>query len=218
MKVLIAEDDVILADILEEHLKKRGFFVKVCYDGDTAVDAASKEAFDLFLLDVNMPGCSGFEFLKTFRQIKNRTPAIFITSLQSSKELKYAFEIGANDYIKKPFELEELDARISYHLGTNQKNEEIKIGEETYFYPETNSIIKKKSSYHLSPKEAQILSYFAKNRGKTISYEELAYNIWGYDEAPSEATIRVYIKNLRKILGPERIKTIKKAGYLFECI
>ncbi|MCF6201588.1 MAG: response regulator, partial [Hydrogenimonas sp.] len=114
MKILLLEDDTMMAELIAEHLQESGYEVFHFLDGESAEDATLSEKFDLLLLDVNVPGVSGFELLKSLRERKEFTPAVLITSRNTSKDLKKGFDLGCDDYIKKPFEFEELDARISH--------------------------------------------------------------------------------------------------------
>ena len=113
MRVLLLEDDVALSDLLNEHLIDKGYDVTLCTDGQEALEALIDQKYDIALLDINTPIISGIEVLKTIRnEYKNNTPAIILTAYQDTKHLKESFENGVDDYIKKPFDLEELDQRI----------------------------------------------------------------------------------------------------------
>jgi len=188
------------------------------YDGIEALDTVFENTFDLLLLDVGTPSISGFELLEELRKRKNHTPTIFITSLNDVKSLEKAFKIGCDDYIKKPFDLKELEVRINHIKVVKQidKNDIIIINEQYNYDYENTLIIRDNTKINLSQKESKILEYFLKNKNRTISFEELTNNIWQYDTIPTNATIRTYIKNLRKILGENMITTIKGLGYKFE--
>lgn len=219
MKVLLLEDDLALNDLLNEHLCDQGFDVTLCTNGQEALEYLVDEIFDFALLDINTPIMSGIDVLKTIRtDYKNQTPVIILTAFQDMKHLKESFESGVDDYIKKPFDLEELDQRIKklckqFNLGNIR---EIRINEQTLFLPELSQINLNGTIKHLAQKERDILSYFCKHKNRVISSEELLQNIWVYEEMPTDATIRVYIKNLREILGKEKIQTIRGIGYKFE--
>ncbi len=114
MKILLLEDDVILQEIIEEFLIEEGYSVESFFDGEKALDAIGVGIYDMLLLDVNVPNIDGFEILSYLREIGNTTPAIYITSLAGIADLKKGFDLGADDYLKKPFELEELNARIKH--------------------------------------------------------------------------------------------------------
>ena len=138
MKVLFLEDDIALNDILSEHLQDKGYEVVSCSNGQEALEYLIDDKFDFALLDINTPLMSGIDVLKTIRNdYKNNTPAIIITAYQDTKHLKESFESGVDDYIKKPFDLEELDQRIlrlcrQFSIEQNQK---IELGNNIYFEP-----------------------------------------------------------------------------------
>lgn len=217
MKILLLEDDIILNEILEEFLIQEGYQVVTAFDGAQAQILAYEQTFDLFLLDVNIPNINGFEFLKDLREREIKTPAIFITSLNSSDDLKAGFESGCDDYIKKPFELQELQLRINnikrlFHL---EKSHIFNISADITYDSNKNELNNQGIKTTLPKKEAKILEYFLKNEDKTISTDELSVNVWSYEEYPSSATIRTYIKNLRRLLDDTSITTLKGVGYRF---
>jgi len=215
MKILLLEDDLMLSEVIVEHLED--YEVKAVYDGVEAEDVLYEERFDLLLLDVNVPLLNGFELLKNLRESGNNTPAIFITSMNTSKDVLEGFELGANDYLKKPFEMIELKARID-NIKRQFKIDEsdvFKISNEcTYDFSRYLLEVKGKK-IKISKKEGEFLAYFLKHRGKVISSDELMVNVWSYDTAPSSATLRTYIKTLRKHLGEGCIATLRGVGYVF---
>ena len=220
MDILLLEDDVILNELIEEYLLELSYNVDVCFDGYEAQDKAYSKQYDLLILDANVPNMSGFEFLKLLREDKNNTPAIFITSLHTPKDMQEGFECGADDYIKKPFELEELGLRINnikrlYNIETSGI---LKISNTIQFDIKNNNIIKNNNKIHISKKESMVLNYLINNHAKVVSIEELCANIWDYDNAPSDATIRTYIKNIRANIGEQFITNIKGVGYSFNKI
>jgi DNA-binding response OmpR family regulator len=215
--ILLLEDDDILQEIIEEYLIEHKFNVDSYSNGEEALDAIEKNSYDLLLLDINVPEINGFEILEYLREIKDRTPIIFITSLTSVSNLQKAFELGVNDYLKKPFDLDELLVRIKYHLKSKKMPYKIELDNIT-FYPNELKLIKNDIEYTLKTKEAQILKYFIEHKNQLISTEELINNIWQHQDIPTKATIRTYIKNLRKILGSESFENIKGVGYRFNIV
>ena len=219
MKVLLLEDDVALSDLLNEHLVDKGFEVTLCTNGQVALEALIEQKFDIALLDINTPQISGIDVLKTIRkEYKNNTPTIILTAYQDTKHLKESFENGVDDYIKKPFDLEELDQRIlklCRQFLINQDNK-IQIDKNLFFEPESCQVFKNDVIINLALKERDILKYFCTHKNRVISSEELLQNIWAYDDMPTDATIRVYIKNLREIIGKDKITTVRAVGYRFE--
>lgn len=218
MKILLLEDDIILNELVEEFLVSLNHNVTCQYDGMEALNTIDENTFDLLLLDVGTPTLSGFELLTEIRERKINTPTIFITSLSDIKSLEKGFEIGCDDYIKKPFDLKELEIRINHLKAVKQIDlQEIIPINHKYKYDFKNfTIIEDDKKVVLSQKESKILEYFIKNKKRIISFEELINNIWKYDTTPSNATIRTYIKNLRKVLDDDIIITVKGLGYKFE--
>lgn len=218
MKLLLLEDDIALSDILNDFLSDNGFNVTLCENGQDALENLIENRFDLAILDINTPSLSGLEVLIELRnRYKNNIPIIIITAYQDINNLKKAFENRADDYIRKPFDLEELNIRISKLKREFLLQEDSVILDNTLiFKPEPSQIIKDGKIIHIAQKERDILRYFINHKGRVISNEELFSNIWTYDEAPSDATIRVYIKSLREIIGKNRIVTIRGVGYKFE--
>jgi DNA-binding response OmpR family regulator len=218
LKILLLEDDPILLDIISHHLQESGFELLHVRDGKSALEEASVQRFDLFIFDINVPKMSGLELIKALREDGNTTPTILITAYQDTKHMKSGFESGCDDYIKKPFDLEELDLRIlNIKKRFSIENEErISIDEDVTLFPDKNKIAIQGKEYQLTHKECEILLYLGARKKRVISTEELVQNLWEYEEMPSDATIRVYIKNLRNLVGKEKIKTIRGSGYYFE--
>ncbi len=219
MKILLMEDDPVLADLMREYLVECGYDIFLCHDSKSAQKSMNDDRFDLFILDINVPGKSGIELLKEEREFEKNTPTILITAYRDIEHLKKGFLAGCDDYIKKPFELEELEERINnikkrYNI---QNDILIEIDENINFdYHKRELIFSDGSSVSLSLKESEILRYLINHKNRVVSTSELTQNIWSYDEIPSDATLRVYIKNLRRYFGKERIKTVRGVGYCFE--
>lgn len=217
MKILLLEDDVILNEIIEEFLLSLNYEVISAFDGNIAEELIYEESFDLLLFDVNIPNITGFELLKNIRQNNINIPIIFITSRHTADDVKIGFNSGCDDYIKKPFELSELQLRIENikRLRQIDNHGQIKIDNDTFYNYEKKVIIRNNEEFNLSKIESKILEYFLKNKNKTISIDEISVNNWLYDEMPESTTIRTYIKNLRKKLNDETITTLKGIGYRF---
>ena len=217
MKILLLEDDVILQEIIEEFLLEKGYDVACFFDGEKALDAIGSNGYDLLLLDVNVPSIDGFEILSYLRDVGNTTPAIYITSLAGIDDLKKGFDLGADDYLKKPFELEELNARIEHIIRIYRLQEEIEF-DGMKFIPKAHQIFVNDSVIEMRQKEAQVLEYFIRNTGKIISCDEIIENVWDDENIPAHATIRTYIKNLRKMFEKEYFENIKGEGYRFNIV
>lgn len=216
MKILLLEDDLILNEIIEEYLISQEHEVITAFSGNEAQDYLYSQTFDLLILDVNVPFVSGFELLKELRTQNIKTPTIFITSLNMVEDMQKGFDSGCDDYLKKPFELKELDLRINNikRLFNITPKELINISKDTFLDIQNLLIIKNNQKIHLAKKECEVLQYLI-NCSKTVSIEELSLNLWAYEDNPNDSTIRTYIKNLRKILGEEKIINIRGVGYRF---
>jgi DNA-binding response OmpR family regulator len=216
--LLLLEDDINLAETLEEFLTEEGYEVVCVYEGEAAQDALYEQRFDLLLLDVNVPGLNGFELLKACRKAEDRTPAIFITSLNAIQDLERGFESGCDDYIRKPFALKEVLLRIQGllkrefgHVNTAL----VRIDDKVAFDTTSNALHVNGEIHTLQRKEAELLKLFLKRTNEIISHEVLLDTLWSYEETPSDAALRTYIKNLRKRIGKEKIVSLKKLGYKF---
>jgi len=210
-KILLLEDDEVLAETLVELLSDEGFEVTHVVDGEMALDATFVQSFELLLLDVNVPFLNGFELLKSLRSSGDMTPAIFITALTDVASLSHGFDVGADDYIKKPFDFDELVVRINalirkaYHTYAN----EIKV-DEFRFVIEKDELYRGADFVPLSPYELQITRLLFQNLNKTLA-KELIFEYLSQGREMSEGSLRVHINKLRKIGLP--ITTIKGIGY-----
>ncbi len=215
MKILYLEDDINLSETVEEFLSDEGFDVLSVYDGDEALEVVYEQNFDLFILDVNLPGINGFKLLKELRDAHIQTPAIFTTSLSSIEDLSKGFEVGADDYIRKPFLLKELLFRTKALLKREFKtlSSTINIKNNILFNTQKNELVINNKKIMLHPKELLLLKLLLKHKGETVSFETIYQNVWSFNESHSDMSLRTYIKNLRKHLGKEEILSIKKVGY-----
>ena len=215
MKILLLEDDTLLNEIIEEFLEELGHEVVSTFDGQEAIETIYEHNFDLLLLDVNVPSLNGFDLLKSLKNNSIDIASIYITSLHTSNDMQKGFDSGADDYIKKPFQLSELNLRINNisRLRQIEKTGLKVLSPDISYNYDTKNITMQTKQIHLSKTQAKIFEYFLKNENKIISIEEIGLNNWTYDEIPTDSTIRTYIKNLRKIIGKDRITTIKGVGY-----
>ncbi|WP_321777343.1 response regulator transcription factor [Sulfurimonas sp.] len=215
MKILLLEDDTVLADILVDYLEEE-YEVLHTYSMKKALCLSEENTFDLYIFDINVPDGDGISLLKNLRNFNDETPTIFITAFHDTKYLKSAFESGANDFIKKPFDLEELTQRIENikrHFGLSFL---VNITKDLEFDTQNHIVTSKTSLEHLSSKESACLHYLYKNRHRVVSVEEMLQNLWEYDEMPSGDAVRTLIKELRKYVGKEHILNIRGEGYRFE--
>ena len=217
-KILLLEDDITLNDTVTDYLEEKDFEVISLYDGEEAYEKIYEQNFDLLLLDVNVPSLDGFDLLKSLREQNINTPAIFITSLNSMDSFEKGYEIGCDDYLRKPFELKELSLRIESILKRgyfHKSDTKVKIVDDIFFDSSSNLLYKSEDEIKINNKETKLLKLFLQNQNRTISHEEIFEYVWDYDEESSDDSLRTYIKNLRKIIGKQRIISVKKLGYKF---
>jgi DNA-binding response OmpR family regulator len=215
--ILLLEDDISLNKTIESFLSINGFNVLSAFDGDSALDLAYENSIDLMLLDVKVPKLNGFEFLKAIREQDSKTPAIFITSLNSVEDVELGFSAGCDDYIRKPFALKELLVRINSQLNRAYGSSEniIKIDANLTFNTKEQILLKDNQKISLKTKEATLLSLFLKHKNELLDYEIINKTLWSYDQEPSSGALRTYIRTLRAAIGKEKIETIKNIGYRF---
>ncbi len=214
--ILILEDDRLFSESLEDFLEEEGFSTTLAHDGEKALELAYERRFDLLLLDVNVPKLNGFEFLSTLRQKQQNTPAIFITSFKDKESIKKGFLQGADDYLTKPIDLDELLLRILALLRRSHKLEEsIMIGAAT-FYPKEGIIQTQEQKYPLSKKVILLLTLLIEHQNSIVQSERIYEYLWAWDETPSPSSLRVYINDLKKILGKKHIINHKGIGYKLE--
>lgn len=217
-RILLLEDDLALNETIVDYLEGLAFDVTSVYDGSSAEEVMYENSFDLFLLDVNVPDINGFELLKNAREAGSNTPAIFITSLNAMSDVESGYESGCDDYIRKPFALKELLLRIESILKReffHSANEKVQIDTNIFYDTQSDVLSVDGEDIQLKNKEAKLLKLFLQNRDTLLAHETIYANLWEYGEDISESALRTYIKNLRKLIGGEKIVSIKKLGYRF---
>jgi len=210
-KILLLEDDEVLSETLLELLESEGFALTHVADGEEALDATFVSRFDLMILDVNVPFIDGFKLLKSLRESGDMTPAIFITARTDIASLSRGFEVGADDYIKKPFDFDELLVRIhallrkSYHTYAGEI-----VVHPFRFVIDKDELYKEGVFIPLSPYELKITKLLFQNREKTVPKHQI-FDYLSEGEEMSEGALRVHINKLRKLGLP--ISTVKGIGY-----
>ncbi len=219
MKILLLEDDIGLADIMSEYLEDNDFELDLVYDGEEALDRAYETQYDLYIFDVNVPAIKGFDVLKTLRDNGDATPTIFVTSLNDIEDVSQGFESGADDYLKKPFELAELLLRIKNiqkRSFAQKRSNMIQIDKDITFDIDTELLHTGGESVSLPQKELKLLKHFLKHPNEVVTFESLYDVLWDYDETASAESLRAHIKNLRKHLTKDMIQNLRGLGYRFE--
>jgi DNA-binding response OmpR family regulator len=226
-KILIVEDDPNLLATLKYNLVKDGYEIVTAADGSQALEIARSEKPELVILDLMLPKLSGFEVCRILRK-EMTVPIMMLTARTDEVDKIVGIEIGADDYMTKPFSMRELLARVHAMLrraGTSQKQPEAELGALKVGNLEIDisrhQALLKKSPLNLTPKEYDLLVFLARNRGFVFSREQLLEKVWGYDFAGNTRTVDVHIRWLRKKIeadpkNPAHILTVRGAGYKLE--
>ena len=187
-------------------------------DAKAALDTAYERNFDILILDVKLPKGDGFSLLRELRRLGDDTPAIFTTSLNALQDLEIGYKSGCDDYLKKPYELKELLLRIQILIKrkfSHVNDEFIELNDGYKFYPSSKTLRQNGQIVSLSNKESELLALFLENKNTLLSKEAIFEKIWNYGEEPSELSLRVYVKNLRRILGKDAIVNRRGDGYIY---
>ncbi len=223
IKVLYAEDELFLGKIVKESLESRGFTVAMESDGDLVLKKFREFEPDICVLDIMLPHRNGFEIAEDIRAVNDDTPIIFLTAKTQTEDVVKGFKTGANDYIRKPFSMEELIVRIEYALRINKSNNSESLpdvlGIGKYEFNLHRQILRigndeKKLSY----RETELLKYLWQNRNNIIDRREILNAIWGNDSFFNSRSLDVYVTKLRGLLKADQsveILTIKGVGYRF---
>lgn len=213
--ILIIEDDIVINELVKRNLQLVGHSCEQIFDGDSAMQALTSSRYDLIILDVMLPGISGFELITKITDI----PVIFVTAKGELNDKLKGLSLGAEDYIVKPFEILELVARVNVILKRcHRMNETLTIG-ETSVNMKQHTVTKNGISIPLTPQEFRLLEVLIQNKNLALSREQLLQLAWGFDYEGETKTVDVHIQKLRKKLGWEtQIKTISKLGYRLEII
>lgn len=222
MKVLLVEDEKQLAEALIEILKKNKYVVDGVYNGEDGLDYALTGTYDVIILDIMLPKLSGLEILKNIREENISTPVILLTAKGEVSDKVKGLDLGADDYLPKPFATDELLARL--RALTRRKGEV--INDDTLSFGDfslnlsTYVLEGKKNSVKLTLKEVEILKYFLLRPLKVVNKEDLLVKVWGYESEAENNNIEVYISFLRKKLqyigAKAKISTIRGVGYKLE--
>lgn len=221
MRVLVAEDDDAIRSVLKAHLEKKGYAVDEAGDGDDASAFLATTLYDLVLIDVMMPGMSGFDVVSRYRKRSGSAPVIFLTALDSVEDKVKGLDIGGDDYLVKPFSFEELDARIRVILRRNADSASsvLKV-DDLELDMKGRRVSRGGVEISLSQKEYSILEYMMLNRDQVITRDRLIEHVWNFDYSGESNVIDVYIRYLRKKIDTEGrkplIHTVRGIGYVLK--
>lgn len=221
MRILVADDERDLNAVISRRLVLENFSVDSCYDGEEAVDYLSFAEYDCVVLDIMMPKLSGLQVLEWIRSRKKNVPVLLLTAKDAVSDRVTGLNAGADDYIIKPFSLDELIARI--HAVTRRQSgntTNVLTAGDLVMNINTHSVTRSGAEINLSSKEFAILEYLLKNKGNVLSREKIEEHIWNYDYEGGSNVIDVYISYLRKKVDGDNaeklIKTVRGVGYIIK--
>lgn len=223
MRLLVVEDEIHLLDIIKKRLQKEHYSVDACADGLEAMDYIELTAYDAIILDIMLPGMSGLDILKRVRAAGNRTPVLLLTARDSIEDRVNGLDIGADDYLVKPFAFEELLARIRVMIRRSTVKEtsgDVNVLEIADLKVDTKShqVWRAGNLIELSSREYAVLEYMMRNQGVVLSRKNIEEHVWNYDYMGGSNMIDVYIRYLRKKLDDgfdtKLIHTVRGSGYV----
>ncbi|MBO7319315.1 MAG: response regulator transcription factor [Clostridia bacterium] len=221
MRILVAEDERALNRILVKQFTKLGYSVDSCFDGESVFDFIQGADYDAIVLDVMMPKKDGFTVLKEMRQMKNNTPVIFLTAKTEISDRVFGLDLGANDYLIKPFSFEELAARVRMITRDSKDNSTniFTVGDLTVDV-KSREVKRGSVKIDLSAREYSILEALIRNAGTVMTREKIENSVWNYDYEGGTNVIDVYIRYLRKKIDDgfetKLIHTVRGAGYILK--
>lgn len=221
--LLLVEDELMLAEILTDTLTDKGFNVRTVYDGLSALEAWRKERADVIVTDVMMPKMDGYSLVKALRREGCTAPILFLTARSATEDVVNGFEVGGNDFLRKPFAIDELIVRVNSLLGRTQSivpNENVFNIGRFEFYPSESKISSVKGNVSLSAREAQVLLRLCRNMNQTVETESLLRELWGDDSFYNLRSLNVFVSRLRRHLEEDEsveIVNIRGVGYKLRC-
>jgi DNA-binding response OmpR family regulator len=212
--ILMAEDEERISTFVEKGLRAAGFDCTIAADGATALALGQSGQFQLMILDIGLPVLNGFEVLRRLRRTDASIPIIMLTARHSIDDTVAGLDDGANDYLTKPFRLDELLARIRLRLresgaseGSELRHGSLRLDLRTRKGQVGDAVVE------LSAREFALAEEFLKHPGQVLTHEQLLSRVWGYDFDPTSNVVEVYVRYLRTKLGPDVIETIRGTGY-----
>jgi len=213
-RILIAEDETRIASFLERGLRSNGFVTRVVGDGESAFQEAFSGSYDLLILDIGLPLVDGFTVLRRLREARVSIPVVILTARDSVRDTVAGLVSGADDYIAKPFEFEELLARVRLRLGSEHTADAsiLRVGDISLDL-RTRRAHLGNLAVDLPAREFALPEMFCRHPDQVLSREQLLAHVWGFDFDPGSNVVDVYIRYLRGKLGADRIQTIRGMGY-----
>ena len=222
IKILLVEDEQMLSEILSDTLSDRGCDVHLAYDGIQALEAAGKEVFDVIVSDIMMPNLDGFSLAKRLRNEGCRTPLLFLTARSATEDVVKGFEIGGNDFLRKPFAIDELIVRVRALAGRSDSTtqENIYTIGRYAFDPATKILSIDGRETTLAAREVAVLVRLCRKNGSVVDASEILKELWGDDNYFNLRSLNVYISRLRHYLDGDpsvEIENVRGIGYKLKC-
>ena len=223
-KILVVDDEIAISTLLKYNLEENGYDVTVASDGQTAYNLAKQESFDAILLDLMLPVIDGMTLLKNLRQDKVSTPVILVTAKGDEFDRVFGLELGADDYITKPFSPREVVARVKAVLRRSQVDHQVLaesdvIKVQNVVIDDNKKVVTRDNQIlTLTPREYELLLYFAHIIGRVIDRETILTAVWGYEFTGESRMVDMHISNLREKIetnpkSPQLLKTVRGFGY-----
>ncbi len=216
MRILLVEDQQKLAQNIQKYLESETYAVDAVHDGLQGFERAMSESYDLLILDINLPGMEGYDICQRLRQEGKKMPILMLTARTKREEVVRGLNLGADDYLVKPFDLEELLARVRALLrrGTGQRQPELRT-KDIVLDTNAQKVTRKGKLVDLAPKEYALLEFLMRNAGTAQDRASIMEHVWGGgDELLFSQTIDVHVAYLRRKLGKDAIQTVPGKGYL----
>ncbi len=213
--ILLLEDDRLFSETLQDFLEEEGFAVRCALDPRTALELTYTHKFDLYLFDVNLPYESGFDLLERLRESGDMTPTIFLTSREDKTSLHEGFIRGADDYLRKPVDLEELLLRIHAIIRRQTREETLAIGSYRLDLMTKSLIDASGEQVEFTQKAIELLILLLEADGRVVTSERIKERLWAASKSASEGALRVYVTQIKKAF-PSAIQNIRGVGYLFD--
>lgn len=216
MKILLLEDEVMLNESINEYLESMGHSVDTYFDGLDAFESIKINAYDLLILDINVPSMDGLSFLETIHKLKIHVPTIYISALVDIEDISRAYNLGCYDYLKKPFHLKELALRLDRIVISNEvPRVHLRLSKNYSYDQEHSTLLFKANPQTLTKKQSQIIDLLSRNRGRVVDFDQFQEYVWS-EQIVDNATIRAEINRLKKSLQEDVIQNVRGMGYMIE--
>lgn len=217
MRLLLVEDDPILGDGLQAGLTQQGHVVDWILNGNTADQTLKSHQYEIVVMDLGLPGKSGLEILKAMRKRKDHTPVLILTARDMIYDRITGLDSGADDYVVKPFDLDEICARLrALHRRLHGRSEPLLEHDGIVLNPAANTLTNKGDPVQLTAREFALLKFLMENSGKVISRSRIEETLYTWNEEVESNAVEVHVHHLRQKLFPELIRTVRSVGYVID--